>query len=106
MHFLVFYPGSCSHFLAPPRPHLDASPFARAVCRCLVRRLVEATRVRASAAMTGMQLLYPVGYWDGEVPAHEITCMVKGVDGSYLVTGSKTGELCYWKPDTVAADNK
>lgn len=52
-----------------------------------------------------MQLLYPVALWQGEVPAHEISCMIKGLDGSYLVTGSKSGELCYWKPG-AAEDSK
>ena len=51
--------------------------------------------------MNKEQLIFPVVYWSGEPCKHEISKIASNAD--YVITGAKTGELCYW---TLTESNK
>eukprot|EP00808_Paulinella_micropora_P028134 g27890.t1 len=47
-------------------------------------------------SLKAQQLLFPVTLWDaGTHPEHAISCVLRADD--FMVTGSETGELCYWR---------
>ena len=51
---------------------------------------------RSRPSMEFQQLLFPVASFDGAPLQHKVSAILRGRD--YLVTGSTTGELVYWKP--------
>ncbi|KJE93029.1 hypothetical protein CAOG_03891 [Capsaspora owczarzaki ATCC 30864] len=63
----------------------------------------------ASAVSASQQLVIPIALWNQSAPSHCVTSLLVTEDQTTLVTGAKSGQLCFWSlhlPSPSAANSE